>query len=350
MSFETIESGTVLRAEGGIVDVRFAPDAVPDVFDALAPASAKANLRVAQVLDDGVVRCQLVGGEPPAVGQNVVNRTADGGTYAAALADDAALAATVAALGQERSGMLETGIKPVDLFCPLPERGNIGLFGTSGVGKMVMALELTHRLAADGPELFYFGERSEPALVRDLREEGQDFARNVWMLSDRATDPEFARDTELFDARIYCSPLLAIRGLWPATDPFHSASKVEVGERHARVAREARAIITRSRVILQDPVLLEYIACRAYGAARRRLAQQEERIAALEPEERGLVERARRLEAFLTTPFFVAEDFNGIAGVTVPLADTLDGVEAILAGESDAVPVAELRFIGALRR
>jgi len=348
MNFETIESGTVLRAEGGIVDVRFASDAAPEVFDALAAASAKPSLRVAQILDDGVVRCLHVAGELPEPGQSVVNRTADGGTYAAAVPDDAALAATVASLGQECSGLRETGIKPIDLFCPLPETGNVALFGTAGVGKMVAMLELAHRLKNDGPALFYFADRSEPALVRDLREEGQEFTRDIWILSDRATDPEFARDTELFHTRIYCSPLLGIRNLWPATDPFHSASVAEVGERHGRVAREARDLLGRARAITQDPILLEYLACRAYGAARRRVATEADRIAQLAEADRHVVERAQRLNAFLTTPFYVAEDFTGVSGVTVSLAETLDGVEAILAGDCDGVPAAELRMIGAL--
>jgi len=351
MSFETIESGTVLRAEGGVVDVRFAIDAVPEVFDALAPASSKASLRVAQVLDDGVVRCLHVGEDVPEVGQNVVNRTADGGTYAAAVTDDDALAATVESLGQSCSGVIETGIKPIDLFSPLPEHGNVALFGTAGTGKMVLTMELAQRLQGNGPRLFYLADRSEPALVRDLREEGEQFNRDVvWILSERVTDPEFARDTDLFDARVYCSPLLGIRGLWPAVDPFHSASRVEVGERHERLAGEARDLLGRAREIMQDPILLEYLACRAYEPARRRIHAEGERIAGLAADDRVLVERARRLESFLTTPFFVAEDFSGKAGQSVSLADTLSGVEAILAGECDAVPVRDLFLVGALPR
>ena len=349
MKFETIESGTVVRAERGVVDVRFAPDAVPDVFDALAPAKSAANLRVAQILDDGVVRCLHVGGDLPSPGQNVVNRTADGGTYLAAIADDAALATTVAALGEERSGVIETGIKPIDLFCPLPARGNVGLFGTTGTGKMVLTMELAHRLKDTGPTLFYMAHRSEPALVRDLREEGEDFDRDaVWVLSERVSDREFARDTELFDTRIYCSPLMGVRNLWPATDAFHSVSKVDVGERHARVAREARDLIGRAHAIQMDPTLLELLACNAVAAARRRLATEPERIAALDDEQRSIVERSTRLSNFLTTPFFVVGEDHGIKGVSVPLEATLDGVESILAGDCDDVPARDLYMIGAL--
>jgi len=99
---------------------------------------------------------------------------------------------------------------------------------------------------------------------------------------------------------------------------------------------------------MQDSTLLEYLACRAYGAARRRVKQRPERIATLGSEERRTVERADRLETFLTTPFYVAEDFTGVKGVTVSLEDTLSGVETILKGECDAMPVDDLRFIGAL--
>jgi len=347
MRKEVPEAGSVLAIRASIAEVRFDPGACPEVFDALGAAGGPANLRVVQVVGDGVVRCVILDGPAPGVGQEVLNRTAEGGTWAAAVPDDAELARAVAALGQERAGLRETGIKSIDLLCPLPERGNVALFGTAGTGKMVLARELAHRLRdADGPAVFYLADRSEPALIRDLQEEDAGFERGIhWLMSDRATDPAWAEGTPVFDARVYCSPLLAVRGLWPATDPFRSRSFVAGDERHRRLADDARALLRRARELTFDPVLLEYLACRALGAARERASATPRRLAG---EDRATVERARRLEEFLTTPFFVAEDFSGVEGEHVPLALTLDGVEAVLEGRCDARPAESLRFIGAL--
>jgi len=349
MKFDIPDSGTVIAVNGPLVDVRFAPEAAPDMFDAVAMASTAPNLRVVQTLDDGVVRCVVADGDAPRVGQDVINKTAAGGTYMAAVTTDERLAAVVGALGEERSGLRETGIKPVDFFCPLPERGTVALFGTSGTGKIVLTMELAERLGADRPRLFYLGDRSEPALVRDLQQQGDTFDQDVvWLISGRVTDPEFAAETDLFDTRIFCSPLLGIRFLWPAVDPFYSASKVERTPRHAALAQRARELLTAARALTYDPVLLEYMACRALGAAKRRLAQTSDRVAALAPEDRKTVERAQRLEAFMTNPFDVAEEMTGVKGAVVALADTLDGVERILDGACDGVAPTDLSYIGAL--
>jgi F-type H+-transporting ATPase subunit beta len=338
----TPHAGTVLRVEPPVVDVRFTPDGAPDVFDALAAADADPSLRVVQTLGDGVVRCILHHDEPPTVGQRFANRTADGGTYMSIVATEELLGTVVQALGEPRIGMRETGIKPIDLFCPLPESGNVALLGAPGTGKMVVAVELIQRLGDAGPQLFCLSDRQEPALIRDLREAAEEFDRRVlWIVATVANDPDFARQTEMFDAVVYTSPFLGIRGLWPAVDPLFARSTVEVGERHARVSARARALLRDARDRTFDPVLLEYLALRATGAARRRLE------ASVDPGD-GIVRRARRLEAFLTNPFDVAKEMTGRDGEIVPLEATLDGVEAILAGDCDHLAPDDLRFVGAL--
>jgi len=342
MQFDTPEAGTVIAVKPPLVDVRFDPEAVPDIFDALSVAEAEPNLRVTQVHGDGVVRCLLLDDLAPEPGRNVLNRTALGGTYLAPVASDEQLAAAVAAFHTPRRGMAETGIKPVDLFCPLPESGSVAIFGTTRTGKMVLTQEIARRLPRRHPQLFYLGDRSEPAVIRDIRMEDEEFDSDVvWLLSERATDPEFAGTTELFDTTIYCSPLLGYRFLWPAVDPLRSRSAVEVGERHARIAREARALLRELRAATFDPVWFEYLACRAYGAACRRLE-------ALRDPDSAPVARGRLLEAFLTTPFDVGREMTGKPGQVVPLAATLDGVEAILNGDLDGRDPEEIRYIGAL--
>ena len=109
------------------------------------------------------------------------------------------------------------------------------------------------------------------------------------------------------------------------------------------MADRAREVLLEARRRTADPVLLEYLAFRALGAARRRIAET------VDPED-TLVRRARRVEAFLTNPFDVAKEMTGREGETVPLELTLDGVERILDGECDDVEPDDLLFLGALPR
>jgi F-type H+-transporting ATPase subunit beta len=101
-----------------------------------------------------------------------------------------------------------------------------------------------------------------------------------------------------------------------------------VGEEHARLAGLARACLRRERELAPD---LAPVAPGDLGA--------EDRIA---------LGRAVRLRAFLTQPFHTTEPFSGRAGVSVPLADTLAGVRAILGGEADALEPSELLYRAAL--
>jgi F-type H+-transporting ATPase subunit beta len=95
--------------------------------------------------------------------------------------------------------------------------------------------------------------------------------------------------------------------------------------------------------------MLRYLACHAHNQARDRAAQfVPQRLQQLTGTQRLCAERARKLQAFLSQPFFVAEEFTGIPAGHVSLAETLDGCEAIMAGHCDDLPVKALRFIGAL--
>jgi F-type H+-transporting ATPase subunit beta len=100
---------------------------------------------------------------------------------------------------------------------------------------------------------------------------------------------------------------------------------------------------------MADPLLLEHIACRSVAKARERAATfARQRLAELDPSDRTLVSRARKIERFLTTPFFVAEPFNKFPGHFVPLAQTVAGCTAILDGACDDVPEESFLYIGAV--
>ena len=124
----------------------------------------------------------------------------------------------------------------------------------------------------------------------------------------------------------------ASEGLFPAIDPLQSSSKIAtpgiVGERHYSLSQEIR------RTLAQYAQLKDIIAMLG--------------LEQLSSEDRQVVARARRLERFLTQPFFATEKFSGIAGKTVSLKDSLDGCERILRDEFKDYPEAALYMIGSI--
>src|SRR6185503_10786684 len=170
--------------------------------------------------------------------------------------------------------LLETGIKPIDLLCPLAAGGSLGLFGIQGVGRIVLVEELIHRLRNDaGAHIFYLVEPNEPDSVRGMLTQEKQYPGDVvgnvqvmWLLTENATNPDFAARTDLFDSAIYCSPVIGIQGLYPAIDPLISRSRLlapeSIGPRHFEVASCVRDVLRRARELMTDPLLLEYLACR----------------------------------------------------------------------------------------
>src|SRR5205814_5731084 len=107
--------------------------------------------------------------------------------------------------------LIETGIKPIDLFCPFIEGGSVGLYGIQGVGRIVLVEELIRRLSETAKlNIFYLVHRNEPDSVRDMltKEKGYPGDRIAsmqifWILNDIATDPAAPRAGGLFDASIF---------------------------------------------------------------------------------------------------------------------------------------------------
>jgi len=124
----------------------------------------------------------------------------------------------------------------------------------------------------------------------------------------------------------------ASEGLFPAIDPLQSNSKMAtpgiVGERHYALAQEIR------QTLAQYAELKDIIAMLG--------------LEQLSPEDRKVVVRARRLERFLTQPFFTTEQFTGLKGKLVSLKDALDGCERILHDEFKDYPESALYMIGAI--
>jgi len=154
----------------------------------------------------------------------------------------------------------------------------------------------------------------------------------VYVPADDFTDPAVVHAFGHLSASVVLSRERAAQGLYPAIDPLRSTSAmltpVAVGERHERVAREARQTLA----VYDD--LKDIIAM---------LGLEE-----LSEDDQRTVGRARRLERYLTQPFYVSEQFTGTPGVAVSLADALDDCERILTDELADVPEGRLYMIGSL--
>ena len=154
----------------------------------------------------------------------------------------------------------------------------------------------------------------------------------VYVPADDLTDPAAVHTFAHLSASIVLSRKRASEGLFPAVDPLQSGSKMTtpgiVGERHYALAQEIR------RTLAQYEGLKDIIAMLG--------------LEQLSPDDRNVVGRARRLERFLTQPFFTTEQFSGLQGKAVSLKDTMDGCERILRDEFRDVPESALYMIGAI--
>jgi F-type H+-transporting ATPase subunit beta len=154
----------------------------------------------------------------------------------------------------------------------------------------------------------------------------------VYVPADDFTDPAAVHTFSHLSASIVLSRKRASEGLFPAIDPLQSSSKMAtpgiVGQRHYLLAQEIR------RTLAQYAELKDIIAMLG--------------LEQLSPADRNVVARARRLERFLTQPFFTTEQFTGLKGKLVSLEDALDGCERILHDEFKDYPESALYMIGAI--
>lgn len=326
-------------------------------------------------------------------------------------------------------GIMEIGIKIIDLLSPFLYGGKIGLFGGAGVGKTVLLMEFIYKVAKfhqgisvfcgvgermrEGHELLVemenlgildravilLGQMQEAPGIRFrtphaaitvaeyFRDMGKDVlfiidnvyrfvqagcevsmllgrfpsrvgyqptlslemaeiqdrlistdrgsitsVQAIYVPADDITDPGCASVFPYLDTSVILSRNMASQGLYPAVDPLASSSKFLspeiIGERHYMIAQKVREHLARYRE------LRDIIAIMGFEE--------------LSAEDRLIVKRARRLEKFLTQPFFTMEEFTGRKGRHVPLENTLKGCEYILDGGTDNIPEETLYMIGGL--
>ncbi len=441
--------GHVVQIIGPSVDVRFAPDRLPNILNAITITDEAKDIRltleVAQHVGNNTVRCiamdatdGLVRGMPALdtggpitvpVGKQTLGRIFN--LLGEPLDERGDLAEPKKRMPIHRAppsfedqlpvrAILETGIKVLDLLAPYPKGGKVGLFGGAGVGKTVILLELIRAIATEhggvsafagvgertreGNDLWLelnesgvvnktalvFGQMNEPPGAR-LRvalsaltmteyfrdEEGQDvllFIDNIfryvqagsevstllgrmpsavgyqpnlgtelgqleeriastkrgsitsvqaiYVPADDLTDPAPATTFSHLDATTVLSRQIAELGIYPAVDPLESTSRLLdpqiLGQEHYDVARGVQRTLQRYKE-LRDIIAI--------------LGMDE-----LSDEDKTVVYRARKIQRFLSQPFFVAEVFTGQAGRYVKREDTVKGFKMILEGTLDDVP------------
>jgi F-type H+-transporting ATPase subunit beta len=154
----------------------------------------------------------------------------------------------------------------------------------------------------------------------------------IYVPADDLTDPAPSATFAHLDATIVLSRALSSQGFYPAVEPLESNSRILdpgiVGEEHYRVAMRVKEILARYRE-LRDVIAILGV----------------EELAA---EDRLVVERARKLQRFLTQPFFVGEEFTGIPGKFVPLEDTVRGFAEIIDGQHDDLPESAFYMAGTI--
>ena len=154
----------------------------------------------------------------------------------------------------------------------------------------------------------------------------------VYVPADDLTDPAPATTFAHLDATTVLSRAIASQGIYPAVDPLESTSRIlspeVVGEEHYRIAREVQRILQRYNE------LMDIIAIMGMDE--------------LSDDDKLLVGRARKIQRFLSQPFYVSEKFTGFPGVYVPVSETIRGFREIIEGKHDDLPESAFLFAGTI--
>ncbi len=192
------------------------------------------------------------------------------------------------------------------------------------LGRMPSAVGYQPTLASD---MGHLQER-----ITSTKEGSITSVQAVFVPADDITDPAPATTFSHLDATIVLSRKIAELGLYPAVDPLDSSSKildpVIIGEEHYHVARQVQEVLQRYKD-LQDIIAI--------------LGMEE-----LSEEDKLIVSRARKIQRFLTQPFFVAETFSNVPGKYVKLSDTVKGFKEILEGKHDELPEQAFFMVGTI--
>lgn len=332
--------GRLVAARGDVIEALFDPHSLPDLLTELA-VSDEANRRtitvqVIQRPGGGIVRGVILSppGEAPR-GATVLNSL----RHAETRIDRNTFSRAVRFLAGPRPRKLdprplETGIKVIDVMCPLAVRGTVALAGELRTGPTVVMEELVRRLSgsADRVSLFTLiqpwkdGKFSYAAeLKKDGFSEGTVGAVQTFFFraGDDPWNTESLAELAAVDTVIHLSRGMAESKIYPCVDPRTCRSRLletkTVGEDHAVIAERVKQAL----MLLLNPALAESA-------------------------DTLMLQRARKLANFFTQPFFCAEPWTKQPGSHVSLKDSLRGCREILDGVHDDLPVEAFHFTGSV--
>jgi len=358
--------GKIVRVQGPIIDARTDSRGASSLFDCwtIADRVDKSNSRmtIIQREVDGKLRLINLGDEKKL---KVGSKIRASKKEQPSPVSDELLKKAITAISPSKDGktrLCETGIKIIDLMSPLPAKGTVGLFGLYGIGRSILVMELYHRLINTNNKLnvVYFVSQEEAINLRTMIDREPNFPpdkdetlETFWLVTSKATDPDYTSTNKIIDSSLFFSPLLSCRDLYPSIDCVNSTSKLLrgniVNKEHKETACRVGELLKKSRRLSFDRPFLEYVAMGAYKKARQwyhDTAKKNNR--AQSPEEQTIAARVRKLELFFTQPFFTTESFTKVAGMKVSLKDTIDGCRAIVDGAVDDIPENAFAFSGTI--
>ncbi len=321
---ETINSGRIESVDGALVTIRFA-GAAPKILAKLA--SDFGALCVLRTQPDGTV--QAASSRSGAIwtpGQEVRDT---GEAFLDALPDQVAI--DVAGRGGGQATALQSGIKSIDIFAPLMQGGKAGVFAEWGVGTLVLLPELLQRLD-DGNrrQSFYafFPALQNEKQWQDVNAEAPVGSGKVEIYYIPVRDPisgSFVNAVTGLDAKLVLSRTLAEQGIYPSIDPIRSSSAAHDSAR-ASVIADAQELIRRYYEL--------------------QFSMDPEDAHSLTQEDWTTIRRARLATRFLSQPFYVAEPYTGIPGVTADPSTALETLRGILSGTYDDLHASAFMMTG----
>ena len=337
--------GRLVAARGQVVEALFDPANLPDIMGELAVSDERHRrsiaLQVIQRSGGGIVRA-VAAAPVDAVprGATVLSSGRASDTPAHELGLDRIVPLlTGRGIGADPDPrLIETGIKVINVMCPLTAGGSVAIAGEVGTGVAVVSEELVRRLSggADRLSLFTFIQRWRDAppgwtFTKSLKEsgfsEGTVGAVQTFFLrsGDGPWTTERLAALAPVDAVVHLSREIIKTKLYPAVDVLTSRSRLletkTIDPEHAAIAARARAAIAAMRAADGEP-----------GSGADAL----------------VIERARKLQRFFAQPFFVAEPFNKRPGSYVSRVDALRGCREILDGRHDDLPAEAFDFNGTI--
>jgi F0F1-type ATP synthase beta subunit len=326
--------GWIVRARENVVEARFDPATLPDVLTELAvsdePRQRAVTLQVIQRLGNGVVRCVATSPiSSLSPGMTVMSAGREIATPVSRESFDR-IVELLATSSIAPGALVPTGIKVIDVMCPLVAGGTLAIAGEWKAGTAVVLEELVRRLSGgtDRISIFSFVPGGATMTHREMREkegysDGTVGAVQTFFFrrEDGPWTAEGLSTLKGVDVVIRLSEALGKLGIYPCVDPLTSRSRLFES---STVGSEHLAIATRVR---------ESLALLASAA----------------PDADALtIARARKLQRFFAQPFFCAEPYTHRPGVSVTVTDALRGCREILDGVHDDVPEAAFSFTGGI--